>query len=407
VDASPCPLDDEGATVARSGGARWAVRGLATLVVLALVLLGGAGWYYSDQLLPTVGWEPPALDLDVTAVGDGTVALARTDDAATWVDVDTPGVFGLRYRAGYARVGEVDATSDGATTRELEVLVGEPPSTDEAATTETYAVPSDVGQAVTATGVPFEEVTLDCPAGTCPAWVAPGTDDTWAIAVHGRTGSLAEGVRVLAVAHGLGMPVLSASHRGDGFATEADDGLNRFGYAEWEDVEAAVAYALDNGAADVVLVGHSQGGAVTAQLLRRSDLADRVVAVVWDSPLLAWLPTLRVQAAARGVPDAAMTPLLSATGVVSRLRAGLPFGELDQVDAADAFDVPVLLFHGTADSSVPVARSDAFAAARPDITTYVRLDGVEHVRSWNADPAAYEAAVEAHLAPWVDARTAP
>lgn len=388
-------------------GRRWLLRGVATLVVVVSVLLGAAGWYYADQLLPTVAWAPPALDLEVTAVDGDTVSLARTGDTASYVDVGTPGVYGLRHRAGYARVGEVlegETPGDVGTraTRRLEVLVGEPPSTDEPATTEAYAVPSSVEDVAAATGVPFTEVVLDCPAGTCPAWVAPGTDDTWAIAVHGRGASLAEGVRALAIAHGLGMPVLSASHRGDGIASDPEDGLNRFGYAEWQDLEAAVAYALEQGAADVVLVGHSQGGAVTAQLLRRSELADEVVAVVWDSPLLAWLPTLRVQAAARGVPDGVMGPLLAATGVVSRLRAGLPFGELDQVDAADAFDVPVLLFHGTADTSVPVSSSDAFAEARPDITTYVRLDGVEHVRAWNHDPAAYADAVTTHLAPFVD-----
>jgi hypothetical protein len=39
---------------------------------------------------------------------------------------------------------------------------------------------------------------------------------------------------------------------------------------------------------------------------------------------------------------------------------------------------------------VPIFTSDALAAERPDLVTEVRVAGAEHVRAWNADPAAYE-----------------
>ncbi len=59
--------------------------------------------------------------------------------------------------------------------------------------------------------------------------------------------------------------------------------------------------------------------------------------------------------------------------------------------------MPILLFHGDEDPTVPVATSDALAEARPDIVTYERAAGVGHVRSWNGDPAAYEASVRGFL----------
>ena len=41
--------------------------------------------------------------------------------------------------------------------------------------------------------------------------------------------------------------------------------------------------------------------------------------------------------------------------------------------------------------------SDALAGARPDIVTYVRVRDATHVRSWNVNPVAYEAAVRDFL----------
>jgi hypothetical protein len=58
---------------------------------------------------------------------------------------------------------------------------------------------------------------------------------------------------------------------------------------------------------------------------------------------------------------------------------------------------PVLLVHGDRDPVVPVELSDAYAAAEPDLVTYVRIAGAGHVSSWNTDPERYDAAVAAFL----------
>ena len=46
---------------------------------------------------------------------------------------------------------------------------------------------------------------------------------------------------------------------------------------------------------------------------------------------------------------------------------------------------------------MPVATSEALAAARPDLVTYVRVAGAQHVRGWNLAPQRYEEAVRAFL----------
>ena len=57
----------------------------------------------------------------------------------------------------------------------------------------------------------------------------------------------------------------------------------------------------------------------------------------------------------------------------------------------------MLLFHGDADNSAPVATSDGLASARPDIVRYVRVAGTGHVQSSNTDRDTYEAAVAGFL----------
>ena len=59
--------------------------------------------------------------------------------------------------------------------------------------------------------------------------------------------------------------------------------------------------------------------------------------------------------------------------------------------------MPALVFHGTADDTVPLATTDAFRAAHPDRVREVQVAGANHVESWNVDPAGYAAREGAFL----------
>ena len=59
--------------------------------------------------------------------------------------------------------------------------------------------------------------------------------------------------------------------------------------------------------------------------------------------------------------------------------------------------MPALVFHGTADITVPIATSRELAQEQPDLVTLVETEGVEHVRSWNADPEAYDAEIDSFI----------
>lgn len=361
------------------------------LVLLPVAAVVGGGWYYtgvleSDAL--AVKTDVPEFDLTVAAVGDGTVTLAgpQRDADAAW---RSPGVYGLEWAGGYGQVAAILESGPGRVVRAFEPVGGSlAPGTN--ARADPYAF---TGDPLTARGLPFEDVTVDGPLGPLPAWYVDGPSDTWAIMVHGHRGRRQEMLRLLAPVHDAGLKALVVTYRNDAGVAREPDGRYHFGATEWADIDAAVAYAQEHGADGVVLVGASLGGGIVMSFLQHSGQAGFARAAVLDAPMLDFWATVAFRARQRGAPG-----VVTAVGKrLASLRFGIDWGESDYLRRADELAVPVLLFHGDADTSVPVATSDRLARERPDLVTYERWPGVEHVRSWNADPGRYEATVRGFL----------
>jgi hypothetical protein len=358
---------------------------LSVLVLLVLaVLLGGVGWYYSSVLLR------PVRDLEypdqVVAVRDGEVWLSP----GRWVE--QPGEWGLRWPGGLAHVGPVlGPVAAGVVRRPLRP--GPVPPVGPVMVDAGLFDPDPSTR-----GLAFETVSVPAPLGDCPAWFVPGTGSTWLIAVHGRGVDHRECLRVLPVPHSLGHPVLAISYRNDIGAPASPDGHYHLGDSEWQDLAASVEYALAHGATGLVLYGWSMGAAIIGAYLNRAPdaLLSPVRAVVWDSPMLDWRATLRLQAHRRHLPPG-LTPLATA---ITRRRIGIDFDQFDLVRHPPARRPPTLLFHGDADTAVPVATSRALAAEAPRLgwpLHYVEVPGAEHTANWNVDPARYESAVAQFL----------
>ncbi|MGH3665480.1 MAG: alpha/beta hydrolase family protein [Egibacteraceae bacterium] len=362
---------------------RWLRRLLVATVVLAALAFGGVGWYYADEILVPAPPAAPSYETRVEEVGRGRVVLAPTD-AATQT-----GTWGLAFADGYARVGD-DLDDGPRVVRPVEEVDGLP-TAGQAVHVDGTAYPDDPDDADF--GFAVTEVLVEGPLGRYPAWFVPGRTKTWAIFVHGRGTPRSECFRLLPTFVEAGLPSLCVTYRNDTGAPASPDGLYHQGDTEWQDVAAAVDHAQANGAERVVLIGYSMGGQVTANFLRRSDDADDVAAVIWDAPLLDWGPVLRLAADDRGVPRWVVPVGM----FVSGLRARLAYDDLDQVANADEFDVPILLFHGTDDTTVPASQSRGLAAARPDLVTYIEVADADHVRAWNAAPRRYERAVRRFL----------
>ena len=114
---------------------------------------------------------------------------------------------------------------------------------------------------------------------------------------------------------------------------------------------------------------------------------------ILDSPMLDLGSTIDLRAEQRGLPGF----LTGIAKVITSLRFDVDWDALDYVSRVDELSVPILLFHGDGDKSVPQRTSEALAEARPDLVTHEAFDGAAHVKSWNADPERYEEAVAAFL----------
>jgi pimeloyl-ACP methyl ester carboxylesterase len=362
---------------------RYLIWGVATAGVPAAVGSLGVGWYSSEELLKPNPSQRLGYDVEVLGSGAEEVKLSPSANARK------SGTYGLQWVGAYGQVGRILNADESGVTREFRPMQGTPRPGD--ALLDSYAFPHNPKRAF---HMPYEEITVASELGELPTWYLEGTKDTWMIFVHGHGAERGEALRILPTIVGEGLPSLVITYRNDPEAPKSPDGLYHLGQTEWRDLEAAADYALANGAKELVVVGYSMGGAITCTFLRESERAGKVRGVILDAPALVWDATLAFNARERHLPGV----VVSITKFISSFRAGgIDWSALDQVKHAGEFGVPILLFHGDRDQTVPVESSDSFAEARPDLVTYQRVHGAGHLESWNIDPEDYREAVERFL----------
>ncbi|MFC6852451.1 alpha/beta hydrolase family protein [Aquipuribacter hungaricus] len=376
--------------------------------VLALVLLAAAGlvvgvaWYFSGLALAVDrGGQPPVsvtAGVDASGRPDGTVVLPDTAGSAV------EGLHGVRWQlgeeSGWGVAGEVLSREDGRVVRGWDDRDGTLP--DAGATGQ---VDQDVFLGSPGTvGLLYEDVLLDgelgdLPAHRVPAPASPTPEQaaaagTWIVFAHGRGGQREEANRYLPLWHDLGYEVLVPSYRNDAGTAQDPSGRYGLGVTEWRDLDAAVAYALDNGAEQVVLAGWSMGGAVQVQLLAESEHAGSVVGLVLDAPVVDWRAVFEEQGDLAGLPRW----LTSLAVRFVELRGGLDLDDVDwttRADLEEVVDVPVYLVHSDDDAFVPNGPSRVVAERLGDLVT-TRFDGPgDHTREWNVDPEDYDADMRA------------
>ncbi|GAB3606343.1 alpha/beta fold hydrolase [Conyzicola nivalis] len=335
-------------------------------------------------------------DIRVIAVSDKTITLTATKDSLL------PGRYGLWFDQGegYARVGAVvDATSTAVTRELISVDYGVLGQGARARLSGWfYLSPKELGY-------PYSDVEIATELGPAPAWLIPAEQpgDSWVIEVHGRAVRRSETLRAVEVFREAGYTSLLVSYRNDEDAPASADGRYSLGDSEWKDVDAALAYAVANGAKNVVLMGWSMGGAIVLQTATRSAHARFIRGIVLDSPVIDWASVLGFQGAEMRLPAVASKAVLAVIGNrwgkrLTGQHESIDLARLDFVARADELTWPILLMHSDDDGYVPSTSSHALAEARPDIVTFDAFSVARHTKLWNYDAGRWNVDIAAWLA---------
>jgi esterase/lipase len=367
---------------------------------MGLFLIGG-GWYisnliYSDALKanpynPDGFWKGTVQSVE----GDGATITVLPDaehrDETRFDSV----VMGLVFDDGsVVVVGPAsDTATDGTRTRPVVDVVGDMPAEG-----DVYRFTKEVWLTPEQAGLTAEEITVTTAEGDFPAWkvTVPGSDK-WAVLTHGRSGDRPDMLRMARPLNAAGYNLLLTTYPGDNLARPAQDGIWHFGVTEWDEIEAAAQYALDQGAQTLVMGAVSLGGAMTDGFLARSALADQVDGVILDAPVSSLRDGIDEGAESRTIPGVGWSipePLEDTGMLIASVRFGLDYDAVDYTDMAGLFDMPLLTFQTSADQTVPKAVNDRFMTEGSGKGgQYVVGPDVGHVLSWNADPQAYEQTV--------------
>jgi pimeloyl-ACP methyl ester carboxylesterase len=255
-----------------------------------------------------------------------------------------------------------------------------------------------------AAGLPAEEVLIPVDRGEAPAWLVRAAEPaaTWALMVHGRGATRQEALRAVQPALDLGLTSLLLSYRNDGLAPSADDGRYGLGSTEWQDVDAAIDFALARGAEEIVLFGWSMGGAICLQAADLSRHRHLIRAMVLDAPVIDWVNVLAHHAQLNRIPS-----LVGRYGQMmlshplgrrlTGLSAPVDFKAMDWVSRAVELRTPTLILHSVDDEYVPFRPSALLAARNPEMVTFETFDRARHTKEWNVDPERWERLVTAWL----------
>ncbi|CAA9378023.1 MAG: hypothetical protein AVDCRST_MAG21-1569 [uncultured Nocardioidaceae bacterium] len=375
---------------------------LVVAVLLVMAFYAGGGWYFAGRINSgaLAVRHPADRTVELVDLTAGEVTLRETNNDIPALEGDA--TYGLVWDGGHGEVyGPPTKTSDSQGTevsRSFRLTDGSPPTAGETVSVDRDVYPPE--DPAETLGTRVSEVEYTSPAGTFGAWFVPGRGRTWVIFTHGALGSdRSEALRAMQTTTDLHLPSLAIEYRNDSEVPQDSSGRYQYGRTEWRDLQGAVRYALDRGAARVTLVGYSMGAAITAAFLQHSSLASKVNRVVLDSPMLDLRRTIEYGAQQVPLPVFGSPPgsLVWVAERIAAARYDLDWDAVDYLEDPSWLTVPALVFQGEQDLRVPIDTGRRLRSAEPDLVTLVEVNGAGHVEAWNWGPQAYDRKLAAFL----------
>ncbi len=167
-----------------------------------------------------------------------------------------------------------------------------------------------------------------------------------------------------------------------------------FGIKERRDLISWITYALCRFGEDkeINLFGVSMGAA-TVLMVNDLGLPENVKHIIADSPYNTPRDIIMKVAADMGVPQW-FWPIIRLS---ARLFCRMDIEESRAIEAVKKCRIPVLIFHGEADSLIPCSMSREIIRLCPEGSRLVTIEGADHVAGMLKDPEKYEAAVREYL----------
>jgi pimeloyl-ACP methyl ester carboxylesterase len=226
--------------------------------------------------------------------------------------------------------------------------------------------------------------TLTSDSITLRGWYLPTEERRHLIVlVHGMWSSWVEMASLGRDLHGRGFDVLLFDLRGHG---ESDPSRLYLGRRERGDIQAVMRWADSQGFSHdrIGWLGYSMGGSTVLMEAARNP---QIQVAVLDSPY-GNLPKLLNSQLPRhsGLPSWFNPGILLA----ARWVYGVRTDDLIPTRFARAWgERPLLLIHGTSDSTVPFSQAEELARAAGNTCLTRLLPGVEHVKAYQSDPEGY------------------
>lgn len=367
----------------------------AVVLIISLIIMLVGGLFMVSKLKKDV-LEPDSsvekFDLKVVDIGNQRITLKKAPETKS-NQLKKEGFWGLRWEDSYGQVGRILDVNEEEVTREYVPMKGILKEGD-MVRLDAFAYPDNPDEAF---GISSSKVFYSSSIGSFPARYFKGSKDTWIIFVHGKrhypTRPPYRSYPTLPLVFELGFPTLIITYRNDLGVQKNPDGYHWYGLTEWEDLEGAAKYAIEAGAKDLILIGYSMGGGIVMNFMYESGLVEKVKGLILDAPMLDLNATVEHGARGLNVPGF----LVSIGKHIAKIRFGIDWKKLNYLKNANKLNVPILLFHGDDDKTVPHSTSDMLAKERPDIVKYHCIRGATHVRSWNMSPTKYENVVREFL----------